>query len=414
VDLAATVHLTDHFRLVDTFRFSNFRIPGVSDLTALSLFPGVSPATLLLPIVPYNASTCNGTTGVGCPSHTTSSAADISTTVANPFLGQDSKINTFELEYDVNPHYGGSVGYRFGRRTIGQGLASSIAETFYPNNAVRGDCLTTPTHVGGNVGTNGVCTYSAQTPDTTDSLEINEDSALLGFWARPTEKLRANFDMELFSADNAPMRISPRNLQHYKTRVNYRPERWMTVSGTVNILESRNNVPDVMHREHNRNYGFTADLNPKPRVGFDLGYNYQDVYSTTNICYVLTSTPPANSTLCTSGTPYISVDSLYIEKVNFAFANVMYKITPRATWNLGYNLTSSSGVTPLLANPGATTSLGFNYHKPMAALDVNLARGLTGRAAWAYFDYNEKYVSFPLSPRDFQSNAATLALRYEF
>jgi hypothetical protein len=411
IDLATTIHLTDHLRLVDTFRFSNFRIPGTSDLSALSLFPGASPATLLLPIVPYNAATCNAVTGVGCPAHSASSAADISATTIAPFLGQDSKYNTFELEYDFDHHYGASVGYRFGHRTIGEGLISSIAETFYPNNALRGDCAATN---GGTVNANGVCTFSGQTANTANSQTVNEDSALFGFWAHPTEHLRANFDVELFSADNSPTRISPRNLQHYKTRVNYKPKNWMSFSGTVNILESRNNVTEVMHREHNRNYGFTADLNPKPRFGFEFGYNYDDIYSTTNICYVLTSTPPANSTLCTEGTPFISADSLYINKVNFGYGNIMFKPVPRVTWNLGYSLTSSSGLTPLLASPGTTTSLGFNYHKPTASLDVNLAKGLIWRTAWGYYDYNEKYLSAPLPARDFQANTATLSLRYEF
>ena len=410
VDLATTIHLTDHLRLVDTFRFSNFRIPGTSDLSALSLFPGKSPATLLLPVLPYNAATCNPATGAGCPAHTASSAADISATDVGRFLGQDSKYNTFELEYDLNRHYGASVGYRFGRRTIGTGLISSIAETFYPSNARRGDCAVP----NGTVGANGVCTYAAPTANTSNSLQINENSGLFGLWAHPTDHLRANFDMELFTADNSPTRISPRNLQHYKTRINYKPRKWMSFSGTVNILESRNNASDVMHREHNRNYGFTADLNPKPRFGFEAGYNYDDIYSTTNICYVLTATPPANSTLCSSGTPYISADSLYVNKVNFGYASIMYKPIPRATWNLGYTLTSSSGFTPLLANPGTTTSLGFNYHKPTAGLDVNLVKGLTWRTVWGYYDYNEKYLATPLPPRDFQANTATLSLRYDF
>jgi hypothetical protein len=64
----------------------------------------------------------------------------------------------------------------------------------------------------------------------------------------------------------------------------------------------------------------------------------------------------------------------YINKINFAYAGIMYKPIPRATWNLGYNLTSSSGATPLLANPGTTTS----------------------------------------PPRDFQANTATLSLRHDF
>src|SRR5439155_6262936 len=120
-----------------------------------------------------------------------------------------------------------------------------------------------------------------------------------------------------------------------------------------------------------------------------------------------TSTPPANSTLCGSGAPYFSAVSLYRDRVHFAYATFMFKPVPRVTANLGYNLTSSSGDTPILANPAMLTSLGFNYHKPAAGVDLNLAKGFTWRSEWGYYDYNEKYSSFPLSPRDFQSNAAT-------
>ncbi len=409
VDLATTIHLTEHLRLVDTFRFSNFRIPGLNALNTLNLFPGSSPASLLLPVVPYNPSTCNPVTSAGCPSHTGSSAADLSATGNAPFLGQDSKTNTFEVEYDFGRHFGTHVGYRFGHRTISQnGLVTSLAETFDPSNALRGDCKT------GTVDANGVCTFSSQTVALADTLEINEHSALFGFWAHPTDHLRANFDMELFSADNAPTRISPRNLQHYKGRINYKAKSWLNFSGSVNMLESRDNVTDILHREHNRNYGFTADFQPKPRFGFELGYNYEDVFSTTNICYILTSAPPVNSTACGSGSPYFSAVSLYKDRVNYAYTNFMFKPAPRVAMRVGYDLTSSAGATPTLADPTVIESLGFNYHRPTAALDVDLTKGLTWRTAWGYYDYNEKFLPAPLSARDFQSNSATLSVVYAY
>jgi hypothetical protein len=189
---------------------------------------------------------------------------------------------------------------------------------------------------------------------------------------------------------------------------------WFDVSGTVNVLESRDNVPEILHREHNRNYGFATSLTPRPRFGFEFGYNYDDVFSTTNICYILASTPPVNSTACGAGSPYFSAISLYTNKVHFGYTNFMFKPRPRVTLNLGYNLTNMSGFSPTLSDPTIVTSLGFNYHKPSAAMDVNLARGLTWRTAWGYYDYNEKFLPAPLLARDFQSNLATLSMRYEF
>lgn len=258
---------------------------------------------------------------------------------------------------------------------------------------------------------NGVCTATT-TDNTTELVPIHAHSLLAGVAAHPSDSLRASFDLELFSADNALTRISPRNLQHYKGRVNYKPKNWADVSGTVNILESRDNVTSVLHREHNRNYGFTLMLNPQPRWGLEFGYNYDDVFSTTNICYVATPAP-LGTTSC--GTPFLQSPSIYQNTVNFGYTNVTFKPVKRVTANLGYNLTSTSGntliLTPILSTLGP---LAFNFHKPTAAVDIDLSRGFTWRSAWNYYDYNEKSASGTLSPRDFQSNSGTVSLRYDF
>jgi hypothetical protein len=206
-------------------------------------------------------------------------------------------------------------------------------------------------------------------------------------------------------------RISPRNLQRYKLRANYK-KAWANVSGTMNILESRNNETDVFHKEHNRNYGFALSLSPKPKFSFDLGYNYDDVYSTTNICYVATPAP-TGSTDC--GTPFLASPSVYTNKINFVYSNIMIKPVKRVTAYVGYNLTSTSGGT-LILNPieGTLGSLAFNFHRPSASFDVDLGKGVTWRTAWNYHDYNEKSAAGIVSPRDFQSNAATLSLHYAF
>lgn len=402
VDFGVTVHVTERFRLLDNFRFSNFRIPATWNLLTTQLFG----ATLLTAPNGFSAATCPPPfTAATCPQHSASSGADVTQDQRFDFLGQNSKVNTFELEYDFTRRITGHLGYRYEDRTITNAQFDLQNLTWYPTLASRGGCTV--------VNADGSC-QTTSTLSANEAIDIHAHSVLAGFSARPTDKLRVTFDVELFSADNAPTRISPRNLQHYKGRVNYKPRKWVDLSGTVNVLESRDNVTDVLHREHNRNYGFTAAINPKPRFGVDFGYNYDDVFSTTNICYILTSTPPANSTVCGSGSPYFSAISLYKNKVNFAYANFLFKPIPRVTAGVGYNLTSSSGDTPTLADPTILTSLGFNYHKPTAGLDVNLVKGLTWRTAWGYYDYNEKFLSVPLLPRDFQSNSATLSLRYEF
>ena len=402
-DFGVTVHVSDRFRLVDSFRFSNFRIPGTWNLLSGNLFG----ATLLSTPNLFAIATCPPPfTAATCPQHTASSGADITQDQRYDFLRHNSKLNTFELQYDFTPRITGHLGYRYETRELNNNFYDFQNLTFYPSLANRGPCATVTL-------VDGVC-YTTAISDGTETVDVHAHSLLAGFSARPTDNIRTTFDLELFSADNAPTRISPRNLQHYKGRVSYKPKSWIDISGTINVLESRDNVPEILHREHNRNYGFTTSVNPRPRFGFEFGYNYNDVFSTTNICYILSSTPPVNSTACGAGSPYFSALSLYTNKVHFGYTNFMFKPLPRVTLNLGYNLTSMSGLTPTLGDPATLSSLGFNYHKPSAAMDVNLAKGVTWRTAWGYYDYNEKFLPAPLLARDFQSNSATLAMRYEF
>src|SRR6266705_4335359 len=83
--------------------------------------------------------------------------------------------------------------------------------------------------------------------------------------------------------------------------------------------------------------------------------------------------------------------SVYDNKINFGYFNIMFKPVKRVTANLGYNLTSTSGNT-LILNPIQNTlgPLAFNFHKPSASVDVDLVKGVTWRTAWGYYDYNEK------------------------
>jgi len=402
-DFGLTFHVSDRFRLVDSFRFSNFRSPATWDLTTNQLFA----ATLAATPNAFSAATCPPPyTAATCPQHSASSGADVTEDQRYDFLRQNAKLNTFQLEYDLTRRITGHLGYRYEDREINNNFFDFQNLTFYPTLPNRGACA-------GITLVNGVCTTTATSSDS-EVIDIHANSVLFGLSARPTDKLRGSFDLELFSADNAPTRISPRNLQHCKGRASYKAKSWMDLSGTVNVLESRDNVTDVLHREHDRNYGFAAVMSPKSDFGLDLGYNYDDIFSTTNICYILTATPPANSTLCSGGAPYFSAISLYTNKIHFGYLNARFKVAPRVLAHAGYNITSTSGFTPTLADPTVLTSLGFNYHKPSASLDVNLAKGLTWRTGWGYYDYNEKFLPAPLLARDFQSNSVTLALTYEF
>jgi hypothetical protein len=401
-DFGITFRITDKLRLIDNFRYDNFRIPGGWNQTTDSLFGANLLATPNL----FSATTCPPPfTAATCPQHTASSGPDIVNDLENQFLSQEEKVNTLEAEYDFTRRVGAYAGFRYERRDIVDNIQDNQLQTFFPNLPNRGACAGQPL-----VG--GVCTVLVGNADPliNDFTEINGYSALVGFSARPTDKLRLSFDAEQFYADNTFTRITPRHLQVYKGRVNYRPNHWMSFGGGVNIKENRNDTGDIGNLQHNRSYAFnTVIAPPDGNWGLDLSYDYNDIFSQTNICFVATPTP-AGSLSC--GTPFLSGLSVYKELSNVGGGSLYWKPVRRVNVGLGYTLTSSSGST-LILNPNSPTGpLSFNYHLPMASLAVELSKHLIYKTSWNYYDYNEKSAPGPTLPRDFRGNMFTVSLRY--
>ena len=144
-DLGATIHVTDKFRIVDSFRYDGFRIPGNWSLVTAN-FVG---ATLLSPANVFSPATCPPPfTAATCPQHNASSAADLIVDNRNDFLGQKRTSNTFLLEYDFTKRITAHVGYRFERREITQRVDNTQIQTFFPGPtaalANRGACAGQP------------------------------------------------------------------------------------------------------------------------------------------------------------------------------------------------------------------------------------------------------------------------------
>lgn len=401
-DFGVTIRITERLRLVDNFRYDNFRIPGGWNQTTDSFFG----ATLLTNPNTFSLATCPPPfTAATCPKHTASSGPDVANDIENQFLRQEEKINTTELEYDFTRRITGYAGFRYERRDITDNIQDNQLQTFFPSLPNRGVCAGQPL-----VG--GVCTVLVPNvfPLIADFTEVNGYSALAGFSARPTNKLRFSFDTEQFYADNTFTRISPRHLQIYKGRVNFKPNNWMSFGGGVNIRENRNDTADVGNLQHNRRYAFNAVIAPpEGNWGVDLSYDYNDIFSQTNICFVATPTP-AGALSC--GAPFLSGLSVYKELSNIAGGSLYWKPVSRVNMGVGYTITSSTGST-LILNPNAPTGpLSFNYHLPLASVAIQLSRNLTYKTSWNYYDYNEKSNPGPTLPRDFRGNAFSLSLRY--
>jgi hypothetical protein len=402
-----TFRVTDRLHLIDTFRFDNFRIPTGWAYTTGSLFG----ATLLSSANAFTPANCPPPfTAATCPQHNTSSGADVIVDALNQFLKQYSNINTVELEYQFSPRVSAYVGYRFERREITDNDSRLQIQTFFPGPtaalANRGACAPAASHP---LNPDGSCTVSV--PDSGDEfVEINAHSALFGFSARPNNKMRFSFDTEQYYADNAFTRISPRHLQRYKGRFNYKLASWWNFATAINIRENRNNAADIGNLQHNRSYAFTTALAPgAANWGVDLSYNYNDIFSQTNICFVATPVP-AGALSC--GTPFLSGISVYNEASHIGAGSVYWQPVKRVTAAIGYTVTSSNGNT-LILNPNAPTGpLAFNYHLPSGSLVIQMAKNLAFKGGWNYYDYNEKSSPGPTLPRDFRGNTFTLALRY--
>ncbi len=401
-DFGVTIRLTDKLRLVDAFRYDNFRIPGAFSLLTTSLFG----ATLLSNPNVFSAATCPPPfTAATCPQHSASSGPDIIQENFVDFLRQDEKINTIELEYDFTRRITAHLGFRYENREITHNFADTQVQTIFPTLAVARGC---PTAAG--------CTLAVAPSVAAGTAEalfvpIHGFSAILGFSARPTDALRVSFDTELFSADNAYTRIDPRQVQIYKLRASYhQPKGWFTLGSAINIHENRNNTLDIGNLQHNRSYAFNGTLAPpEGRWGADLSYDYNDIFSQTNICFVATPVP---SGALTCGAPFVSGLSVYSELAHNGSFSIYARPIRRVKAGVGYTVTSSTGST-LILNPNAPTGpLSYNYHLPTATLDIVLSKSLTYKTGWNYYDYDEKSNPGPTLPRNFRANVFTMSVRY--
>jgi hypothetical protein len=394
-DFGMTFRLTDKLRLVDAFRFDNFRLPGTYSLATNTLF---APTLLSTPNA-FNPATCPPPfTAATCPQHSAGSGPDIIQDNFVELLRQDEKINTVELEYDLTRRITGHVGWRYEDRQITDNQTDIQLQTIFPTQAIARGC---PTAAG--------CTLTV--PDINNAfVPIIAHSGLAGFSMRLRDDLRLNFDTEFYSGDNTFTRISPRHFQIYKLRAQYHPKGWFSFGSAMNILEKRNPGGDIGNFQHNRSYAFNGTVAPPDgRWGVDLSYEYNDIFSQTNICFVATPTTPG-TTSC--GAPFLSGLSVYSELAHNGSVSLYAKPVRRVSAGIGYTVTSTTGNT-LILNPNAPTGpLSYNYHLPLATLAIELSKNLTYKTGWNYYDYHEKSNPGPTLPRDFRGNVFTLSLRY--
>jgi len=390
LDLEATLHLTQHLRLVETFYFWAYRIPENGNFSEVD-----SDCTV--------AATCTLLTPLSATTPTTT------TTLAASSFNQTWKRNETDLAWDISKKAGARVGFRYGDRIFNLFNDYSGVET-----------------------SNGFSTTGE------DRFVVNEYTALLGFWARPTHTLRLNFDLEHTNYDNVIVRMAPRKESRYRFQTTYTPRPWAVLGGSVNVLQDANADALTQYVGHNQNYGLTASLAPRERFGLDLAYNFNSVMQNALICFndtppagvtlpfVIGATTPVNycgNTLNASGAEVLSSNPLlnnsyYNNHTHFGMTAIRFKPEKRVTANVGYSITSVDGSTPQFNILQPLGSLQYKYSQPVASLNVDLGHRFAYNLGWNYYQYNEGSAegSFvgPAAPRYFHANSVTDSLRYTF
>ena len=249
-DWSGVYAVNDKLRILDMFRYDNWRIPGTWDTADTTIFGTPSPAPgvvgMLLAPGTFNATNCPAApfNQANCPQHTASSAADVTNEIAMQFLAQDIKSNTIEAQYDFNRRYSAHAGYLYTNRTIASAAQTfDTGEFYFPGGATgtaanlflaaRGDCalvggalpagctlLTTGPMAGAVVEGSAANPVPEAGNDTARNIiTINENALLLGIVARPIDALRITGDFEFGYNDQSFTRIDPRQVQSYKIQV---------------------------------------------------------------------------------------------------------------------------------------------------------------------------------------------------
>ncbi len=472
-DWSGVYAVNDKLRILDMFRYDNWRIPGTWDTADTTIFGTPSPAPgvvgMLLAPGTFNATNCPAApfNQANCPQHTASSAADVTNEIAMQFLAQDIKSNTIEAQYDFNRRYSAHAGYLYTNRTIASAAQTfDTGEFYFPGGATgtaanlflaaRGDCalvggalpagctlLTTGPMAGAVVEGSAANPVPEAGNDTARNIiTINENALLLGIVARPIDALRITGDFEFGYNDQSFTRIDPRQVQSYKIQVTYKPRPWANLAGSVEIHNNRDNVTTVNNIEHDRSYGVSAMLMPNQRLSVDFGFNYWNVYAQSLICFAYSTSsanpapPPATLPVSTfpPGVPELSTGtacpiagspsplgalSTYASSDYFAHAAVMWKPMKRVTAAVGYGASFVRGNTIFLNPLMPSGTLDFNYQRPYATLTIEVYRGFSYITSWNYYGFNQTGNTNPfglasIQSQDFNGNNATFSLRYSF
>jgi hypothetical protein len=367
LDLGATLHLTQHLRLIEKFYFWAYRIPQDGNFSETDNNCTVPTSCTLL-------TSLSATTPVTTPTSILSS------------FNQSWKRSQTELAWDISKKVGARIGYRYGDRDFNH--------------------------------------FNDYLPGDLDHFVGLEKTGLLGFWARPSHAWRVNFDLEHTNYNAVFVRLSPRKEARYRFQTTYTPRPWATLGGSINIRQDSNGDYQTQYAGHNQNYGLTASLMPRERLGVDFAYNFNSVIQNAIICF--NDTPPtgvvlpfvvnANNNNCAGNDTAnnLMANSYYTNHTNFGMAAVRFKPAKRVLANVGYSVTNVDGNVPQFNVLQPLGTVQYRYQQPVANLSIDIGHKLAYNTGWNYYQYGEGSFVGPTAPRYFHANSLTESLRYAF
>ena len=455
-DLGVTYHFTPIWSVSDKFRWLDWRNPGDSNQMGFTCSGAAAPGLTLAT--------------AGC---TTASTADLFTTV----LAEKTYANTAKVNWAPSRRLSAYLGYRYGRRELTgalQGDSPNLNSYYLADNGVTAPLAINPalpanlniTRINEHTGLAGIVFRPTDAWRVNADVELlSADNAFTNIGPRHQQRLRANatYKVNRWASVNGGVHfVETRNDFAKSVNASFKP-------ANPNLFPTTgpSTVPPAYgHKDHWRYYTLGASLHPDRWFGFDFGWTYLDQQINSATCVPSTgltvqATPATCNGYQPGGLPLI-LD--YQERTNTGFASLTVRPIHRVGLSVGYEITSTAGrnnwllpggadgtgillmtsdvygnTPPLAGNPitpcpaastavaggcafvgpfpDAPLSQALNWHKPTAGVAIDLAKGVTFKGNYSFYDYNEKETQgLPLVtvPRNFHANTETISLKYVF
>lgn len=360
--------------------------------------PAVPTTTMLTPLTDPSITT----------STTTATVATWAGNVATPaFLNQKIQQNTVLGTATINPQLKVSGGWRFKVREISDPHATNL--TWHENTGLFGAVIQPSRAVRVNVN------YDMMKSAYASGSAVEAETAAL----------------PALLPGNTFTREAPDRFYHIRVRMTAKPVRWLDLAAAVSDYKARNDDPMVNHAEHNDDLSFAASFHLSEQFSVDFNYAYDNVYSSTNLCYIFTANAnaplPANAynmgscTTANSPAGFGGSSSLYLGFGTYSvpanFYSVLLNYSPgkRVRFNGGIRFNDLSGtaemLNPLMA-PGALQSRNVTR---FADLEYKVAPQWVWHCNWTHDGYVESAAWFgPLPARNAQGDIMTAGVKYAF